>query len=118
MPTYEYLCTKCNERSESVQSFSDKPLVKCKSCGGKLKKLFGSVGVVFKGPGFYRTDSRPAKSSSSSASDRSSGSDSGPSTSKESSSSGSSGSTESASPSPATEKSTAKPKTETKSKTA
>lgn len=68
MPTYEYLCTKCSERSEAVQSFTDKALVKCSSCGGKLQKLFGSVGVVFKGPGFYRTDSRPAASTSGSSS--------------------------------------------------
>ena len=60
MPTYEYVCTKCGERLEAVQSFSDAPLTDCPQCGRKnaLRKLFSAVGVVFKGSGFYKTDSR------------------------------------------------------------
>lgn len=58
MPTYQYACTACGHRFEAVQSFTDASLSECPECSGKLRKLFGSVGVVFKGPGFYRTDSR------------------------------------------------------------
>ncbi|HLU33943.1 MAG TPA: FmdB family zinc ribbon protein [Natronosporangium sp.] len=58
MPTYQYACTACGHQLEVVQSFSDDPLTQCPECEGRLRKLFGSVGVVFKGPGFYRTDSR------------------------------------------------------------
>jgi putative FmdB family regulatory protein len=60
MPTYEYVCTKCGERLEAVQSFSDAPLTDCPACGKKkaLRKVFSAVGVVFKGSGFYKTDSR------------------------------------------------------------
>lgn len=58
MPTYQYACTACDHRFEAVQSFSDAALTECPECGGRLRKLFGSVGVVFKGSGFYRTDSR------------------------------------------------------------
>jgi putative FmdB family regulatory protein len=58
MPTYEYACSKCGEHTEAVQSFHDEPLKKCPACGGRLKKVFGSVGIVFKGSGFYKTDSR------------------------------------------------------------
>ena len=58
MPTYQYACTACGHRLEAVQSFSDDALTECPECAGKLRKLFGSVGVVFKGSGFYRTDSR------------------------------------------------------------
>ena len=58
MPTYQYACTACGHRFEAVQSFSDASLSECPECSGKLRKLFGSVGVVFKGSGFYRTDSR------------------------------------------------------------
>lgn len=58
MPTYQYACTACGHELEAVQSFSDDPLTECPACQGRLRKLFGSVGVVFKGPGFYRTDSR------------------------------------------------------------
>ena len=63
MPTYQYACTACGHDLEAVQSFSDDPLTECPECGGALRKLFGNVGVVFKGSGFYRTDSR-AKSDS------------------------------------------------------
>jgi putative FmdB family regulatory protein len=58
VPTYQYRCTACGEPLEAVQSFDDDPLTECPSCGGPLRKLFSSVGVVFKGSGFYRTDSR------------------------------------------------------------
>src|SRR3954447_22253969 len=75
MPTYEYRCTDCGENLEVVQSFSDEPLTVCPACQGTLRKLFSAVGVVFKGSGFYKTDSRSGKSTSSTnASSSSSGS--------------------------------------------
>lgn len=58
MPTYQYACTECGHQLEAVQSFTDDPLTVCPACQGRLRKQFGSVGVVFKGSGFYRTDSR------------------------------------------------------------
>ncbi len=58
MPTYEYRCTECGEDLEAVQRFSDPALTTCPTCGGRLRKVFNAVGVVFKGSGFYRTDSR------------------------------------------------------------
>jgi putative FmdB family regulatory protein len=58
MPTYQYRCTTCGEDLEAVQKFTDAPLTVCPSCGGHLRKVFNAVGVVFKGSGFYRTDSR------------------------------------------------------------
>ena len=64
MPTYEYACTSCGEHLEVVQSFRDDPLSACPACGGPLRKVFGSIGVVFKGSGFYKTDSRSASSPS------------------------------------------------------
>ncbi len=64
MPTYEYACKACGEHVEVVQSFSDEPLATCPSCGGDLKKVFGSIGIVLKGSGFYRTDSRTAANGS------------------------------------------------------
>jgi putative FmdB family regulatory protein len=60
MPTYEYVCTECGDRTEVVQSISDAPLTTCAVCGGGLRKVFSPVGIVFKGSGFYRTDSRAA----------------------------------------------------------
>jgi putative FmdB family regulatory protein len=63
MPTYEYACKNCGETIEVFQSFSDKPLKKHKECGGELKKVFHARGIVFKGNGFYATDSKPAASS-------------------------------------------------------
>ena len=80
MPTYQYACTECSHAFEQFQSFSDDALTECPECGGRLRKLFNAVGVVFKGSGFYRTDSRAASatsSSSTSSSDDSAGSDSG-----------------------------------------
>ena len=58
MPTYQYSCTGCDERLEVVQKFTDEPLTECPACHGRLRKVFSPVGVVFKGSGFYRTDSR------------------------------------------------------------
>ena len=80
VPTYQYACTACDHRFDAVQSFSDASLTECPECGGKLRKLYGSVGVVFKGSGFYRTDSRseskaPAAASSSSEKSSTSSSD-------------------------------------------
>lgn len=60
MPTYQYACTTCAEQVEVVQRFSDDPLTVCPACGGTLRKVFSPVGIVFKGSGFYRTDSRQA----------------------------------------------------------
>ena len=62
MPTYDYACTHCDHAFEVVQSFTDDALTECPQCGGRLRKVFGSVGVVFKGSGFYRTDSRSSSS--------------------------------------------------------
>lgn len=63
MPTYQYACTVCDHRFDAVQSFSDASLTVCPVCGGALRKVFSSVGIVFKGSGFYRTDSRSAAGS-------------------------------------------------------
>lgn len=64
MPTYEYHCRKCGERLEVMQSFSDKPLKRHKECGGELQKVFHPAGLIFKGSGFYVTDSRSSGKSS------------------------------------------------------
>jgi len=77
MPTYPYACTACDHRFEVVQSFTDDALTECPECSGRLRKVFGSVGVVFKGSGFYRNDSRSTSSSSTPAASSSSGSTSG-----------------------------------------
>ncbi|KQZ90273.1 FmdB family transcriptional regulator [Phycicoccus sp. Root563] len=106
MPTYSYACTECDHRFDAVQSFSDDSLTVCPVCEGRLRKVFSAVGVVFKGGGFYRTDSRSGSSasmpagksdsgsngSSDSGSSSSSGSDSGSSSGSSSSGSSSSGS--------------------------
>ncbi len=63
MPTYQYACTECGERLEAVQSFSDPALTECPACQGRLRKVFNSVGIVFKGSGFYRNDSRAVNGS-------------------------------------------------------
>ena len=60
MPTYQYRCTACGHDLEAVQKFTDPSLTECPNCGGSLRKVFNAVGVVFKGSGFYRTDSRKA----------------------------------------------------------
>jgi putative FmdB family regulatory protein len=62
MPTYEYVCKSCSENIEVFQSFNSRPLKKHAECGGELKKIFHSRGVVFKGSGFYKTDSRTGSS--------------------------------------------------------
>ncbi len=101
MPTYQYACTACDHRFEAVQSFTDSALTECPACSGNLRKVFSSVGIVFKGSGFYRTDSRSggggvaAKSDSAKSDSAKSDSSSG-NGSKDSSSSSSSGSTSTA----------------------
>ncbi|KAA0023788.1 FmdB family zinc ribbon protein [Antrihabitans cavernicola] len=71
MPTYSYACTECDNRFDIVQSFSDDTLTVCPECSGKLRKLFNSVGIVFKGSGFYRTDSRAGSTASEAAGEKS-----------------------------------------------
>jgi putative FmdB family regulatory protein len=88
VPTYSYACTECDNRFDEVQAFSDDALTTCPKCSGRLRKLFGNVGVVFKGSGFYRNDSREASK-----------------TSAKSSSNGSAGTSESTSTSSSSEKS-------------
>ncbi|MBF6512936.1 FmdB family transcriptional regulator [Nocardia cyriacigeorgica] len=77
MPTYSYACTQCDNRFDIVQSFTDEALSVCSECSGKLRKLFNSVGIVFKGSGFYRTDSRSGASTASEPAKSDSGSSSG-----------------------------------------
>ncbi|MEU4096381.1 FmdB family zinc ribbon protein [Streptomyces sp. NPDC026673] len=90
MPTYQYQCTACGEGLEAVQKFTDDPLTECPACSGRLRKVFSAVGVVFKGSGFYRTDSRGSSSSSTPAAKSGSGSESKSSSAATSSSSSSS----------------------------
>ncbi|WP_327355476.1 FmdB family zinc ribbon protein [Streptomyces sp. NBC_01304] len=98
MPTYQYQCTECGEGLEAVQKFTDDALTECPNCKGRLKKVFSAVGIVFKGSGFYRNDSRGSSSSSTPASTSSPASSSKPSsTPSTSSSSGSSSSSSSSS---------------------
>ncbi|HEY2330289.1 MAG TPA: FmdB family zinc ribbon protein [Acidimicrobiales bacterium] len=113
MPTYEYLCKSCGERLEVQQSFTDDALTECPRCEGPLRKVFGNVGITFKGSGFYKTDSRsgsksssgtssssrePASGSGSDSSSSSGGSESSSPASSESSSSGSGDKTATTSP--------------------
>jgi putative FmdB family regulatory protein len=97
VPTYSYQCTACADRFDVVQAFTDDALTTCEKCSGRLRKLFNSVGVVFKGSGFYRTDSRESATKSNGSSNGSasgeSGSGSGSSESKPSTSSEKSAST-------------------------
>ncbi|MFI6583542.1 FmdB family zinc ribbon protein [Embleya sp. NPDC050493] len=104
MPTYQYQCTACGEGLEAVQKFTDDALTECPACQGRLRKVFSAVGVVFKGSGFYRTDSRgsstsstPATASTGASSSSSDGSSSSGSTGSSGSSSSSSGSSSSGS---------------------
>ncbi|MYS21336.1 putative regulatory protein, FmdB family [Streptomyces sp. DvalAA-14] len=90
MPTYQYQCTECGEALEAVQKFSDDALTVCPNCAGRLRKVFSAVGVVFKGSGFYRTDSRGSSTSTAPAAKSSAGSDNKSSDSGSSSSSSSS----------------------------
>ena len=113
MPTYQYRCTECSDELEVVQKFSDDPLTVCPACQGSLRKVFSPVGIVFKGSGFYRTDSRKGSSSDdakkkdkepagakSESGDSGKSSANGSSSSSDSSSSSSSGSSSSGSTSP------------------
>ncbi|PRY00442.1 FmdB family zinc ribbon protein [Allonocardiopsis opalescens] len=118
MPTYQYACTSCDTKLEVVQKFSDDPLTTCPECEGRLRKLYSAVGIVFKGSGFYRTDSRSGSSSVSSSAnggskDSGGSADSGSSSAKESSgsdaSSTSSSSSSSASSSSSSGASSSKP---------
>ena len=100
MPTYEYRCKDCQHEFDAVQSFTDDALTECPACGGVLKKVFGSVGITFKGSGFYKTDSRvgASKSGSDGSADKSSekvGAGKNGASSSDGSSNGSSGSTSS-----------------------
>jgi putative FmdB family regulatory protein len=70
MPVYEYACTACGERTEARQSFDDPPLEECPRCGGKLRKLYSPVGIVFKGSGFYATDGRTGSAAAKKATER------------------------------------------------
>ncbi|MFE6053390.1 FmdB family zinc ribbon protein [Kitasatospora sp. NPDC056446] len=99
MPTYQYQCTECGNGLEAVQKFTDEALTTCPDCQGRLRKVFSAVGVVFKGSGFYRTDSR--SSSSSSVGSGSSSTSSTPSTPSAAPSASGSGSSTPSSPAPA-----------------
>jgi putative FmdB family regulatory protein len=77
VPTYSYECTECGNRFDIVQAFTDDALTTCEQCSGRLRKLFNSVGIVFKGSGFYRTDSRESGQKAKSSANGSSTSDSG-----------------------------------------
>ena len=115
MPTYQYRCTECGHDLEAVQKFSDAALTECPNCHGQLRKIYNAVGVVFKGSGFYRTDSRPKEGSSSGSS--SSGSE-GKGNASGGSSEKSSGSSESgSSSSPKTESGSSTPKAPAKAAT-
>jgi putative FmdB family regulatory protein len=67
LPTYEYTCTACGHRLDAVQRFTDDPLTECPECGGALRKVYGAIGIVLKGSGFYKTDSRAAAGSNGSS---------------------------------------------------
>jgi putative FmdB family regulatory protein len=97
VPTYSYQCTECDDRFDIVQAFTDDALTTCKRCSGRLRKRFNSVGVVFKGSGFYRTDSRESGKKSSGSGNGSSSSDSGSSNSNSGEKSGSGSSEKSSS---------------------
>jgi putative FmdB family regulatory protein len=90
VPTYSYACTECGDRFDAVQAFSDSALTTCAKCNGRLRKLFGNVGVVFKGSGFYRNDSRDSAKSSAKSSSGAPSSSNGSSSESTSSSSSSS----------------------------
>jgi putative FmdB family regulatory protein len=101
MPTYEYRCRECGEPLEVVQSFNDDPLEVCPSCGGSLRKVFGAVGISFKGSGFYKTDSRSSSGTKSSTSTSSTSSESATGSSSSGSSESGSGDTGSGGATPA-----------------
>ncbi|WP_349261935.1 FmdB family zinc ribbon protein [Actinocrinis sp.] len=97
MPTYQYQCTECGEGLEAVQKFSDDPLTICPNCQGTLRKVYSAVGIVFKGSGFYRTDSRSSSASNGKNSSGGGSKDSAPSSSSSSSTTSSSDSSSSGS---------------------
>ncbi|MGI9196946.1 MAG: FmdB family zinc ribbon protein [Candidatus Nanopelagicales bacterium] len=101
MPTYEYVCSDCGHELEAVQSFSDDPLTECPACAGSLRKRFGNVGVVFKGSGFYRNDSRGSSDSAKSDTKTDTKADAKSESKSDSTSGSTSGSTTSAKPAPA-----------------
>ena len=109
MPTYSYACTECDNKFDVVQAFSDDALTQCPKCEGRLRKLFGKVGVVFKGSGFYRTDSREAAKSTSNGSAKSSESSGSSSASEKKSDSAKSDSSSSSSSSGSSNSSTSAP---------
>jgi putative FmdB family regulatory protein len=90
VPTYQYVCTECGEPLEVVQKFSDDALTECPACSGRLRKVFSAAGIIFKGSGFYRTDSRGSGKSSAASAPSSNGSSTTESSSKSESSSTSS----------------------------
>jgi putative FmdB family regulatory protein len=92
VPTYQYTCTDCGEPVEAVQKFTDAPLTVCAACGGRLRKVFSPVGIVFKGSGFYRTDSRNGSSASAPAKEKEKAPSDSSSSSSDSSSASSNGS--------------------------
>ncbi|MGW2045116.1 FmdB family zinc ribbon protein [Streptomyces sp. NPDC001858] len=102
MPTYQYQCTECGEGLEAVQKFTDDALTECPNCSGRLKKVFSAVGIVFKGSGFYRNDSRGSSSSSSPSSSPAKSSTSGSDAKSSSSTSSTSSSSDSKSKSSST----------------
>ncbi len=102
MPTYSYECTQCADRFDVVQAFTDDALTECEKCSGRLRKLFSSVGVVFKGSGFYRTDSRESGKKTKSSTNGSSTSESGTSSGSSESTTSSSAEKSSSSSTPAT----------------
>ncbi|MCE0485684.1 FmdB family zinc ribbon protein [Ornithinimicrobium sediminis] len=102
MPTYSYACRDCEHRFDIQQAFTDDALTVCPECGGGLRKVFSAVGVVFKGSGFYRTDSRSSGSSGSATSTTSAGSGGGSADGAGSSGSSTSGSSKSGSSTPST----------------
>jgi putative FmdB family regulatory protein len=97
MPTYSYACADCGDKFDIVQAFTDDALTVCQKCSGKLRKLFNSVGIVFKGSGFYRTDSRSGSVDAAAKSDSGAKSESKPSSSETSASSSSAASSTSSS---------------------
>jgi putative FmdB family regulatory protein len=99
VPTYSYACTECGDRFDAVQAFTDDALTSCDKCSGRLRKLFNSVGVVFKGSGFYRTDSREGGKKSKSSSNGSSDAGSSSGSSEKSGSGDKNGSSEKSTPS-------------------
>ncbi|OBG23055.1 FmdB family zinc ribbon protein [Mycobacterium sp. 852002-51057_SCH5723018] len=101
MPTYSYECTQCGNRFDMVQAFTDDALTTCEECSGRLRKLFNSVGIVFKGSGFYRTDSREESKKSKTAANASSTSDAASSSGSSEKNGSSNGSSEKSTSSPA-----------------